>query len=60
VISQRLRLIAAGDRVPSPRLHFSRYVRHETWHVCAYMQYLPFDSDAWIEVTWWTRSRGGA
>lgn len=50
--SWRLRLIAARDRVPSPRARFSRYVRHKTWHVCPYMQYLAYDSDAWIEVTW--------
>lgn len=50
--SWRLRLIAARDRVPSPRPHFSRYIRHDSWHVCPYNMHLPFDSEAWIEVIW--------
>ena len=52
MISQRLQLLAAQARVPSPRSRFSRYIRHATWHVCPYTQYLPADSAEWIEVTW--------
>ena len=48
--SWRGRLLAARMRVPKPT--FTHYIRHDTWHVCHYTQYLPADSDQWIEVTW--------
>lgn len=48
----RMRFLAARARVPSPRSRFSRYIRHATWHVCHYTQYLPADSGEWIEVIW--------
>jgi hypothetical protein len=47
-----MRFLAARARVPSPRPRFSRYICHDTWHVCHYMQHLPTDSGEWIEVTW--------
>lgn len=50
--SWKLRLMAARDRVPSPRPRFARYNHAWWWHICPYQQYLPFDSDQWIEVTW--------
>lgn len=48
--SWRMRLLAARRRVPKPT--FSRYICHDRWHVCHYTQYLPADSDQWIEVIW--------
>lgn len=49
--SWRCRLLAARRRVPKPTL--SRYVRHDTWHVCRGDQRdLRFDDDRWIEVVW--------
>lgn len=52
MMSRRLCLLAARDRVPSPRRRFSRYHHHNIWHICPYEQHLPFDSEEWIEVTW--------
>ncbi len=46
----RLHFIAARSRVPSPR--FSRYIHHNTWHVCQSDQRLVFDDARWIEVAW--------
>lgn len=44
------RLVAARMRTPPPR--FTRYVHHNTWHVCLFDQRLVFDDSAWIEVVW--------
>lgn len=52
MISWRLRIMAARDRVPSPRPRFSRYICHDSWHVCLYTQRVPFDDASWIEVVW--------
>ena len=49
--SWRMRLLAARRRVPRPT--FSRYVHHDTWHVCRGDQRdLTFDDVRWIEVAW--------
>jgi hypothetical protein len=49
----RLRFLAARSRVPSPRARFSRYIHHDTWHVCRGDQRdLSFDDGRWIEVAW--------
>lgn len=49
--SWRMRMLAARRRVSRPT--FSRYIRHDTWHVCQGTQRdLSFDDSRWIEVIW--------